>query len=150
MKRTYSAIAVITMSMAVSAAATGVNQDRIPAVQRPAATDAKSITLTGCVARGTANDSYTLTEAKQSEAKSTDPAVGATVALAGTEVDLSKHVGHSVAVTGSYAAKALTIGTTGTEKPVATGAAADADKPTPRTFMVSSLKMVASSCSQPG
>ena len=47
----------------------------------------------------------------------TPAAPAALVTLTGTEVDLSKHVGHSVALTGSYASPNATVGTSGTEKP---------------------------------
>lgn len=147
MKKTISTVAVVAISMAVGAAAAGASQDSIPYLQRPATVNAPGITLTGCVARGTANDSYTLTEDIKAAA-STAPkatAMPELVALSGTEVDLSKHVGHKVAVTGSYAGSDGVVGTTGSEKPAAP-AATDADKKQAKTFAVKSLKMVAASC----
>jgi hypothetical protein len=66
------------------------------------------------------------------------------VALTGTEVDLSKHVGHSVTLTGSFASPTAAIGTSGTEKP-ATPAATE-DKKAAKTFTVKSLKMVSPTC----
>ncbi len=149
MKRTISAVAVIAMSMAVSAAAAGVGQDKIPELQRQGMADAKSVTLNGCVARGTAVDSYTLTEkAKDATAPAaTDATPPVPVKLSGTDVDMSKHVGHSVSVTGSYALAPVATGTTGTEKPVpAPTVAAEGDTKAARTFTVKSLKMVASTC----
>ena len=65
--------------------------------------------------------------------------------LTGTEVDLSKHVGHSVALTGSYASPNAAVGTTGTEKP-ATPAATEDSKKAAKTFTVKSLKMVSPTC----
>lgn len=150
MKRTFSAIAVVAMSMAVSAVAAGASQDKIPELQRPDATDVKSVTLTGCVARGTAPDSYTLTESREGAAAASEAAPRLPVALTGTDVDFSKHVGHSVSVTGSYANAEAAVGTAGTDKPSPAPTATESDKKAPRTFTVKSLKMVASSCVQPG
>ena len=159
MKRTFSAVAAIAMSMAFSAPAAVAGQDKIPALQPHGTTDAKSVTLNGCVARGTATDSYTLTEktekkdatAPSATPSATDATQSVPVKLAGTDVDMSKHVCHSVSVTGWYAdAKAAThtpTGTAGTEKPAAAPtAAAEGDTKAARTFTVKSLKMVASTC----
>lgn len=150
MNKTISTVAVMAISMAVSVAAVGISQERIPDVQRPRATDATSITLTGCVARGTASDSYTLTEEKKAAAAAPDaaPAPGAApsselVALSSTEVDMSKHVGHKVAITGSYKDADAVVGTTGAEKPAASP---ETDKKTAKIFTVKSLKMIAASC----
>lgn len=151
MKRTVSAVAAIAMSMAVSVAAAGVGQDKIPQLQRQVSTDAKSVTLDGCVARGSATDSYTLTE-KTEKKDATAPAAAdaappVPVKLSGTDVDMSKHVGHSVSLTGSYAQAPVATGTSGAEKPVpAPTAAAEGDTKAARTFTVKSLKMVASTC----
>lgn len=151
MKRTFSAVAVVAMSMAVSASVAGVSQDKIPELQRQGMTDVKSITLTGCVARGTATDSYTLAETADKKDTATPSATDATppplVILSGTDVDMSKHVGHNVSVTGSYANQEVATGTVGREQPApAPAATANVDKTTPRTFTVKSLKMVASTC----
>jgi hypothetical protein len=151
MKRIFSTVAVVAMSMAVSAAAAGVSQERTPEVPKQGAADVKSVTLTGCVARGTGADSYTLTEAKDGAATASDATPRLRVALSGTEVDLSKHVGHSVSVTGSYANAEVATGTVGAEKPApAPAATTEYDKKALRSFTVKSLKMVASSCAQPG
>jgi hypothetical protein len=144
LKKIISAVAVVILSTAVSAAAAGVSQDRIPELQRPGTTDDPGITLTGCVARGTTNDSYTLLDAK----KSATVASGAStprepVALSGTAVDMSKHVGHSVEVTGTYPSIDLTTGTSGT----AASATTEPGKRPAKAFTVKSLKMVATSCS---
>ena len=146
MKKTISTVAVVAIAMAVSAAAAGVNQERIPDAQRPATTDASNITLTGCVARGVAADTYTLAETK----KSATPAADTTtppelVALTGATVDMSKHVGHSVTVSGSYAKADAVVGTAGAEKPAAP-TAAEGTKKTAKTFTVTSVKMVSASC----
>jgi hypothetical protein len=103
MKLTISTVALVALAATVGAATAGVSQDRIPDAQRPGAIEAPASTLTGCVARGTATDTYTLAEAKKDAAAAPATAAPAElVALAGTDVDLSKHVGHGVTVTGSY------------------------------------------------
>ena len=151
MKLTISTVALAALATAVSAAAAGVGQDRIPDAQRPGAIDAPGITLTGCVARGIATDTYTLAEAKKDATAAPATAAPATaapaelVALTGTDVDLSKHVGHSVTVTGSYAGTDGATGTSGTAKPAAPAATEDTKKPA-KTFTVKSLKMVAATC----
>ena len=147
MKLTISTVALVALAATVSAATAGVSQDRIPDAQRPGAIDAPGITLTGCVARGTATDTYTLAEAKKDATAAPATAAPAElVALAGTDVDLSKHVGHSVTVTGSYTGTDGATGTSGTEKPAAAPATTGDTKKPAKTFTVKSLKMVAPSC----
>ena len=146
MKLTISTVALVALATAVSAAAAGVSQDRIPDAQKPGAIDTPGITLTGCVARGTAADTYTLAEVKKDATAAPATAAPAElVALTGTDVDLSKHVGHSVTVTGSYEGTQGATGTSGTEKPAASTTTEDAKKAA-KTFTVKSLKMVAPSC----
>ena len=146
MKLTISTVALVALAATVSAATAGVSQDRIPDAQRPGAIEAPAAsTLTGCVARGTATDTYTLAEAKKDATAAPATAAPAElVALAGTDVDLSKHVGHSVAVTGAYANLNVPTGTSGTEKPAATVDTKTAAKA--KTFTVKSLKMVSPTC----
>ena len=87
MKLTISTVALVALATAVSAATAGVSQDRIPDAQRPGGIDAPGITLTGCVARGTATDTYTLAEAKKdATAAAATAAPAELVALAGTDV----------------------------------------------------------------
>ncbi len=152
MKLTISTVALVALA-AVGVAAAGVSQDRIPDTQRPATMDASGMTITGCVARGTAADTFTLAEGKAgapaAAADATAPA--ALVALTGSDVDLSKHVGHNVTLTGSYASPDATVGTSGTEKPAttattATPAATEDSKKVAKTFTVKSLKMVSPTC----
>ena len=150
MKTMISTAAMAAVAMVVSVAAAGVSQEQIPQAQRPgaAAAETAAVTLTGCVAKGTAADTYTLAEAKKGPGSTpaADAAVKAeTVALRGTEVDMSKHVGHSVTLTGSYAKPDAAVGTSGTEKPAAS-AAPGAEKTTGKTFTVTSLKMVSPTC----
>jgi hypothetical protein len=148
MKLTISTVALVALAATVSAATAGVSQDRIPDAQRPGAIEAPAAsTLTGCVARGTATDTYTLAEAKKDATAAPATAAPAElVALAGTDVDLSKHVGHSVTVTGSYTGTDGATGTSGTEKPAAAPATTEDTKKPAKTFTVKSLKMVAPSC----
>src|SRR3954452_16235314 len=144
MKLTISTVALVALA-AVSAAGAGASQDPIPAVQRPATMDAPGITITGCVARGTTADTFTLAEVKKDAPVADATTPPALVLLTGTEVDLSKHVGHSVALTGSYASTTATGGTSGTEKPATPAATEDSKKPE-KTFTVKSLKMVSPTC----
>jgi hypothetical protein len=98
------------------------------------------------VARGTAADTYTLAEVKKDATAAPATAAPAElVVLTGTDVDMSKHVGHSVAVTGTYASTNVPTGTSGTEKPAAPATTEDTKKAA-KTFTVKSLKMVAPSC----
>jgi hypothetical protein len=145
MKLTISTVALVALATAVSAAAAGVSQDRIPDAQKPGAPDTPGITLTGCVARGTAADTYTLAEVKKDATAAPATAAPAElIVLTGTDVDMSKHVGHSVAVTGAYANLNVPTGTAGTEKPAATVDTKTAAKA--KTFTVKSLKMVSPTC----
>ena len=158
MKLTISTVALVALA-AVGAAAAGASQDRIPEAQRPATEaqapardaprpatmDTPGTTITGCVARGTAAETFTLAEVKKDAPAADAAAPAALIVLTGTEVDLSKHVGHSVALTGSYASPTATVGTSGTEKP-STPAATENSQKAAKTFTVKSLKMVAPSC----
>ncbi len=139
------ALCVVALSVAVSAA----TQD-IPQAQRDGAAGSTALTLSGCVARGAGAGTYTLTSGAKKDAP--PPKAGdqpLTVALTGTDVDLAAHVGHTVSLTGSYAAAigpVGTAGTAGTAKPAPEAAAGMAPKEL-RSFKVKSLKMVTASCS---
>ena len=133
MRRTM-LVTAAAVSLALGATAGGQRQERIPELPRPGATDLKSITLTGCVERGTEIESYTLSESKESVTATRQVTPLLPVGISSTDVDISKHVGHSVSVTGSY-----------TEAPIAT---TGTDAKTPRSFTVKSLKMRAASCLQ--
>ena len=147
MKLTISTVALVALAAMVSAAAVGASQDKVADAQRPATMDAPGMTLTGCVARGTAADTFTLAEVKKGAPVAADASTPAPlVTLTGTEVDLSKHVGHSVTLTGSFASPSAAIGTTGTEKPATPAAPEDSKKAAAKTFTVKSLKMVSPTC----
>ena len=149
MKTRYSALAVVGMAMTFNAVLGGVAQDRIPELQRDPPTLPKHVTLTGCVARGTEPGSYILTNiTKAGDGVAKDAASSMTVVLSGTDVDISKHLDHMVAVTGPQSFELRAVGTRGTEKPAADGGKEDDKKPIP-SFAVTSLKMVADSCAKP-
>ena len=146
MKLNISTVALVALAAMVSATAAGASQDK-PDAQKPATMDAAGMTLTGCVARGTAPDTFTLAEGKKGAPVAADASTPAPlVTLTGTEVDLSKHVGHSGTLTGSFASPTAAIGTTGTEKPATPAATEDSKKAAAKTFTVKSLKMVSPTC----
>ena len=151
MRTSCFAVAVVGMTMALGASTDVATQERIPLLPRDGWMDPWDVTLVGCVAQGTSASGYTLTTSiPQPEATDKDAVKSITLVLTSTEVDLTPHVGHTVSVTGVHAAH-WTTGTTGTtssEKPVSEGAVKDDDKKTTGTFAVTSLKMVATSCSQ--
>ena len=113
----------------------------------------KDATYTGCVEAGASAGMFTLTHVvedhmgmetmKDSKDKGTmsgeqmdhNSMAPATLSLAGTKVDLQKHLGHKVAVTGSISHDAMPS----MEK--------DSMKAAPPAFNVKSLKMIAASCS---
>ena len=148
MKTTYrTAVAVAGMLTLCSATAAGVNQDKIPELQRDGR-DALDATITGCVARGAAAGTYILTSLpKAGEAAAIDPVRTTVLLSGGADIDLGKHLGHSVSVTGSYA-REWAMAFVAAEK-AAPGEAGDGGgRKTARTFTAKSLKVVAESCSQ--
>jgi hypothetical protein len=141
MAKSCSALALVAMSLTFNAAASGAGQDRIPELQRDAATVTKKETLTGCVTRGTKSDTYTLTNVtRATDGAAKVPAGSMTVALSSTDVDFSRHLDHMVAVTGSQSQSWPSSGATRTEGGTKTNP----------MFTVTSLKMVADSCATPG
>ena len=151
MDKSCSALALVAMSLTFNAAASGAGQDRIPELQRDAATVTRQETLTGCVTRGTKPDTYTLTSVTRAPGGAPKvPAGSMMVALSSTEVDFSRHLDHIVAVTGSQAQPWPASGTTGVEKPGAPDARTAGDTKTNPMFTVTSLKVVADTCATPG
>ena len=143
--------AITAFSVALSAGAAAAAQDRIPELKRENAPVAAP-TLTGCVARGTAAGTYTLTSgARKGGFSFKEREQPRTVALTAVDVDLAPHVGHAVSVTGNYATAPASfgspIGTSGMSKPAPQVPAGTVVKEL-RTFAVTSLKMVAPSCSE--
>jgi hypothetical protein len=151
MKTIYSAIALGAMLVAFGAAAAGVSQERIPYLQREVPKDPINATLTGCVARGAAAGTYILKNiTKDGEMTGKGTFERMSVVLSGTGVDVSKHVGHRVSVTGLYSTETLAIGTLGTpERAPVAEEVSQGEKKATGTFRVTSLVMVADSCSQP-
>jgi hypothetical protein len=151
MAKSCSALALVAISLTFNPAASGAGQDRIPELQRDAATVTGNETLTGCVTRGIKPDTYTLTNVtRASDGAAKVPAGSMTVALSSTEVDFSRHLDHMVAVTGSQAHSWPASGMTGVGKPDAPDARPEGDTKTNPMFTVTSLKMVADTCATPG
>jgi hypothetical protein len=119
------------MSVAVGAQSGGDKMDKSISTEK---------TYTGCVEAGSAAGSFTLTHVTADTGKDTvkkdsmgkDAMAPSTLTIAGTEVDLSKHVGHKVSVTGAEDKRE-------TEKSVAVAKGIPA-------FTVQSLRMIATSC----
>lgn len=150
-KMTCRAVVAVGMVLAFSTSAGAVNQDRIPELQRDGRDDGPGATITGCVGRGTATGTYVLTRtAKEDVAAAKGTTRRPPVVLSSTDIDIGRHVGHSVTVTGSYAREWAPAFATAaaTEKAAALGVD-DSSRKAPQTFTVKSLKVVADSCSQP-
>ena len=95
--------------------------------------DAPTKTYTGCVAAGVEMGTFTLTQAMADDHMGKDTMahdMSMTMTVSSKTVDLSKHIGHKVTVTGS----------SGPDKMDAMGKNMSA-------FTVKSLKMVSASCS---
>jgi len=140
MKTTYSALAIVIVSTTFTAAASGGGQDRIPELQRDGALFRKSVTLTGCVTRGTEAGTFTLTNVPEGDGAAKDAPRPLTVVLSATNVDISEHLNHMVSVIGTHAFEVAAIATTGHK---------ESDNRPPPTFTITSLKMVAVSCAKP-
>ena len=133
---------------------------QMPADQKkaePAKSDEKSVIITGCLRAGETPNSYVLANVKDDASTtaaatpSTPPSAGTSGAMASGEVkligapaslDLSKHVGHTVAITGSWAAAGKSSQPTGT-----TGAAGAASpSSSARGFNVKSMTQQSETC----
>jgi hypothetical protein len=149
MRTGYSAIALGAMILVLGAAAAGMSPDRIPELQREARSKSTSATLTGCVAQGVAAGTYILTNITKDEQPNVkDGLVRTSVLLSSTDVDVSKHVGHRVSVTGVYLSHGRATTVAAIDKRAPTEEIARGDKLTSATFRVKSLALVADSCSQ--
>jgi hypothetical protein len=147
--------------------AAGVAAQTQPGDQRkasdPAKAEQKTVTITGCLREGETPNSFVLANVKADEAgakttpsPSTPPSTPPSAPAAGTSggmgsaevrligaptsVDLSKHVGHTVAITGSWASASKASKPTGTSGTA--GAAASAVK----SFNVKSMKHQSETC----
>ncbi len=146
------------LSVAVSAQsggtmATGDKMDKMDKMEM------KDATYTGCIEAGTAAGTFMLTHVsgdhmgKDAMKKDTmakdgmgkDAMASANLTLTGSSVDLSKHVGHKVSITGSAAhgkMDAMGKDAMGKDTMAKDGMTKDAS-----AFTVKSLKMIAASCS---
>jgi hypothetical protein len=99
----------------------------------------KDVTLTGCIKAGTAPGSFELSNIKKGAATEPSLAKDAKIALsAGAGADLASHVGHTVEVTGTWAAAAAAA------PPSATAPAGEAKAG--KALTVSNVKMVSATC----
>jgi hypothetical protein len=135
--------------------ATLAAQGAIPGGRKaPAKAQAKSVTITGCVAQGVDADHYVLANAVRREQPPSSSAVAGTSGKGGSDKagasdrtgpydlqggEFKAHLGHTVEVTG-------TRGSTGKTGNTTTSASATARKPLPR-FNVQSIKMLSAACS---
>jgi hypothetical protein len=135
-------------------------QEQIPLLPMAQPIAAQSATVTGCVAHGTAADTYLLTGAVRDLEPMAAPVPMAkegakteTLLLTGSDVDMSKHVGHKVSVTGTdIAAADRPVGTSGATdaKPGTDSATTNIGAKVPAGFTVKSLKMISASCAEAG
>src|SRR5687767_5477850 len=94
--RTKSPAAIAVWMVFASVALAGVGQEKIPELQREARKDVDSATLTGCVARDAAADTYKLTNVTKEGDLIAEMSARVTVRLSTIDVDLARHVGHRV------------------------------------------------------
>jgi hypothetical protein len=135
---------VITATFAAALFAVGVSA-QTPAAGQPPMQDAKdaakAATVTGCLKAGDTPDSFTLSDLKWKEDKAvgtagtpaTPPVSATSLKLTGSK--LSDHVGHTVEVTGTIAAKA--------DKAADPAARPAAAQP---SLNVSNIKMISATC----
>jgi hypothetical protein len=152
MRKRCLTLSVAAIVVGLSGPVAAVRQDKIPYIPRVQPAAEKSTTVTGCVARGTAAETYVLTNVtREGEAPVKPAAKPESLLLSGADVDMSKHVGHQVSVTGVAAATDHAIGTTGATavKPAAESTM-KTDAKVPARFTVQSLKMISATCSEVG
>src|SRR5919106_25711 len=130
MKMIISSMAMVTMLSVAASAQSGDKMDQM----------AKDQTYTGCVAAGTMARTFTLTHIT-ADHMGKDAMAPTTLTVASSSVDLSKHLGHKVSITGSPAARGKMDAM---KKDVM---AKDSMAKEASAFIVKSLKMVAASCS---
>ena len=133
---------VITGTFAAALFAVGVSAQTPAASPAQDAKDAaKAATVTGCLKAGDTPDSFTLSDLKWKEDKAvgtagtpaTPPVSATSLKLTGSK--LSDHVGHTVEVTGTIAAKA--------DKAADPAARPAAAQP---SLNVSNIKMISATC----
>ena len=149
--------ATVAMVAGLSAYApvTESGQEQIPLLPMSLPVGATSMTLTGCVAQGTSADTYLLTGIVRDVEPMAPPVAMAkegskseTLLLTSSDVDVSKHVGHKVTVTGMAVAADRPVGTSGAidAKPGTDSAMTRTGAKIPAGFTVKSLKMISASC----
>jgi hypothetical protein len=154
MKKTFWSSCVLGSVMAVSISAqqapatpAAPAAPTTPAAGAQMKSDAKPMTVSGCLQKGTAADTFTFTvipaAAGSAPAAGAAPAAGMSAAtgpysvMAGTGVNLTPHAGHRVELTGTVAAASAST-------PAAPAGGASAAPA--QTFHATALKMVAPSC----
>ena len=157
------ATVAMVAGLSTYAPVTESGQEQIPYLPMAQPIASGSATVSGCVAQGTVADTYVLTGVVRDfdpTAPTAPPVPMAkegskpdTLLLTGSDVDMSKHVGHKVSVTGMDAAAADSpIGTSGATdaKPGSDAAMAKTGARVPTGFTVKSLKMISGSCTEAG
>ena len=140
---------VALLILAVLPVATGAQSGTMAKRDKMDEMEMKDATYTGCIEAGTAAGTFMLThvaaehmgkDAMKKDTMSKDAVAPTTLTLTSRSVDLSKHLGHQVSITGSAAHRKMDAMGRGTmaKDPTAKDASA---------FTVKSLKMVAASCS---
>jgi hypothetical protein len=143
------------VSVVVGLTATLAAQRAIPSRSKaPSKAQAKSVTITGCVAQGIDADHYVLDNAVRRKQPPSSTAVAGTSGRVGSDREgasdrtgpydlqggeFKAHLGHKVEVTG-------TSGSTGKTTHPTTSESATETKPLPR-FNVLSVKMLSATCS---
>jgi hypothetical protein len=140
---------VALLILAVLPVATGAQSGTMAKRDKMDEMEMKEATYTGCIAAGTAAGTFMLThvaaehmgkDAMKKDTMSKDAMAATTLTLASSSVDLSKHVGHKVSVTGSAAHGKMGAMDKDTM-------AKDSTMKDASAFTVKSLKMIAASCS---
>jgi hypothetical protein len=149
MRTNYPAAAIAMWMAFMSAPLAGVSQEKIPELQREVRKDVDSATLTGCVARDTGPDTYKLTNVTKDGDLIAEMSARVTVRLSTIDVDLAKHVGHRVSVTGLYSAHGRAADASLHHPAVSSTLVNSESKTLLPTLKVKSLTMVADSCSEP-
>lgn len=152
MKKSFLAATMAAMVAGLSGPIDGM-QDTIPKIPMPPPAAAQSLTVTGCVGRGTTGDTYVLTNViRDGQAVAKNAATMETLLLWGSDIDFSKHVGHIVSVTGMPAVRGYTIEATGATdvKPASESTMAKTGAKIPARFTVQSLTMISATCSEAG
>src|ERR1700741_1158595 len=101
MKTICLAVTLAAMVVGVSGATARAVQDKIPEIPTVQGSAAKHVTVMGCVGHGTTRDTYILTNVtRDGEATAKDASKPETLLLSAPDLDISKHLGHQVSVTG--------------------------------------------------